>query len=112
MPRDYVFYGVGFDPKRFGVVVVPARRVLRRLLRPMLYRQVELFRELGDEIEELKQRVETLEHRADELANSLKSAAALGWDHVALTRRLAALEDKLGSDNLHTDDLHADPVSR
>lgn len=86
--RDYKFYGEGMDPRRGGQVVVLTRRVLRRLLRPIFYRQAALFEELGAEIENLSARVARLEADA-------KTTGAVGSDLTALTRRLAAIEDRL-----------------
>ncbi len=88
--RDYRFYGEGMEPKRLRWVVVPARRGLRRLMRPMLYRQVEILEDLGRELDEVKSRL-------DRLDAEVKTLAGLGWDHVAVTRRLAALEDRIES---------------
>ena len=95
MARDYLFYGAGLSPARFRWAVVPARRLLRRLLRPMLYRQVELYRALDGDIEDLRDRLARLEARVERVDEGAQRAAALGWDHVALSRRLAALEDRL-----------------
>lgn len=62
-------------------LVVLARRVVRRLLRP-------IFFQLDGELRALAQ-------RQDQLDQQLKAALALGWDHVAMARRLAAIEDQL-----------------
>lgn len=86
--RDYKFYGAGMDPVRFGRVIVPGRRLVRRVLRPVFYRQEELFAELGGEIDGLKAEVERLSREVEGLTG-------LAWDHVAVTRRLAALEDRI-----------------
>lgn len=87
--RDYKFYAAGMDPARFRWVVVPGRRLVRRLLRPVFYRQEELFAELGAEIDDLKAEIDRLSHE-------LEGLKGLGWDHVAVTRRLATLEDRIG----------------
>lgn len=74
------FYDEGTAPAkgmRKGVVL--ARRLVRRLLRPMLFR--------------LDGELRALERRQDELERQVKAAMALGWDHVAMARRLAVLED-------------------
>jgi hypothetical protein len=38
-----------------------------------------------------------LASRLDALERQVRETAALGWDHAALVRRIAALEDRLGS---------------
>ena len=82
--RDIAFYNVGIsDLKGFRRVVIPFRRLLRRLLRPIFLRQVELFGQLDT--------------RQDLLEEQVKATLAFGWDYVALTRRLAALEDQVSA---------------
>lgn len=93
--RDYLFYGAGMQPSRMRFLVVPARRVLRRLLRPMFVRQVEIYEGFAADIEDLRSRTEDLRKEIAEVNEKVESIAALGWDHVALTRRLAAIEDRL-----------------
>jgi hypothetical protein len=39
--------------------------------------------------------LKALAHRQDQLDQQLKAALAMGWDHVALARRLAVIEDHL-----------------
>jgi hypothetical protein len=81
--QDYAFYHAGIDGPRRGVkrIIVPIRRLLRRIMRPMLYRQAELMQSLAE--------------RVDENSNQMQTALALGWDHVAMVRRLAAIEEQL-----------------
>lgn len=76
------FYDAGTSEAR-GIRkgVLLARRVLRRLLRPMLF-------QLDTELRAMANRQDQLDHR-------VKAALAMGWDHVALVRRLAALEDRV-----------------
>lgn len=76
------FYDEGTDQAqgmRKGVVL--ARRLVRRLLRPMLFR--------------LDAELRMMERRQEQLERELKAALAMGWDHVAMARRLAVLEDQL-----------------
>ncbi len=61
--------------------VVLARRVLRRLLRP-------IFLQLNADLRAISE-------RQDRLEQQVRTALALGWDHVALARRLASIEDQL-----------------
>jgi hypothetical protein len=82
--RDYEFYNVSCgDPTGIRFFPVSLRRVLRRLLRPFFFRQVELFRSLEEDIQALDQRHEKL--------------IALVGDHVALVRRLATLEEQIAA---------------
>lgn len=104
MPNpDLAFYNVGTEPGGgFRTLVVAPRRLLRRLLRPFLYRLVEILQSLCDRLDAEEQasrslRVEMgeLSARQDELTESLRTSITLGWDHVALARRLATLEDRV-----------------
>jgi hypothetical protein len=50
--RDFAFYHVGFSGQRgLRALLVPFRRLIRRLLRPMLYRQAELLKGLQAQID-------------------------------------------------------------
>jgi hypothetical protein len=81
------FYDEGTSAAQgFRRAVVLARRLLRRLLRPMLFR-------LDAELKSLDRKYEQLDRRQEHLDRQLKAAIALGWDHVAMARRLAVLED-------------------
>ena len=103
--RDLAFYNAGcHEPKGVRRSVVPFRRVLRRMLRPVFLRQVELFRELFHRVDHLDHSLHALRHelnalaqRQDELSEQLKTTLAFGWDHVAMVRRLAVLEDLLAA---------------
>jgi len=88
--RDFAFYNAGCDgpmgPTR-SLIVFP-RRLIRRLLRPIFQRQERINHELQDQVDALATKV-------DHLARELAAVAALGWDHVAIARRLASLEDEV-----------------
>ena len=89
--RDIAFYNVGISElKGFRRVVIPFRRLLRRLLRPIFLRQVELFGQLDAQLENIARRQDLLEEQ-------VKATLAFGWDYVVLTRRLAALEDQVSA---------------
>jgi hypothetical protein len=78
--RDYDFYNYGCtEPTGFRRIVIPFRRLLRRLLRPMFEHQVELYRQLSD--------------RQDRLHLQLEATSAFDCDYTAMARRLAALEE-------------------
>jgi hypothetical protein len=92
--RDYLFYNYGCtEPKGFRRIVIPFRRLLRRLLRPMFQHQIELYRQLDADIDRLDADIDRLSQRQDRLDCQLKATMSSGWDHVAIVRRLAALED-------------------
>ena len=114
--RDYAFYEAGQRerPRRLAWLVLPLRRLLRRLLGPVWAREELLFQALADDITRVERRLDAavgelrselterhdvttsyLTDRLAELERQIHAAAALGWDHVAVTRRLAALEDHL-----------------
>ena len=78
------------------------RRQLRRILLPMFVRNVQLIQSIvgrldanEPEIRRIGDALRHLEQRQDELATKLPATIAFGWDYVAMTRRLAALEDQV-----------------
>lgn len=88
--RDFAFYNAGCEPSgswRRSLIVGP-RRLLRRLLRPIFQQQERIDHDFQD-------RFDALDARLAGLARELSAVAALGWDHVAIARRLAALEDEV-----------------
>jgi hypothetical protein len=101
--RDLAFYNAGCqETKGVRRAVVPFRRALRRLLRPIFYRQVELLQEIWHRLDHidhslqaLRHEVHTLSLRQDELDEQLKTTLAFGWDYVATVRRLAIMEDQI-----------------
>jgi hypothetical protein len=115
--RDLAFYNAGCQETR-GVrrAVVPFRRAVRRLLRPIFHRQVELYQEiwhrldhidhslhalhheqhaLRHELHALRHELHTVSGRQDGLDEQLKTTLAFGWDYVATVRRLAVMEDQI-----------------
>jgi hypothetical protein len=102
--RDIAFYNVGIsDLKGFRRVVIPFRRLLRRLLRPIFLRQVELFGQFDTQLENIARRQDLLEEQ-------VKATLAFGWDYVALTRRLAALEDQVSALGVQDASPESDPA--
>jgi hypothetical protein len=99
---DLAFYDAGCSDAR-GVrrVVVLARRLLRRVLRPIFAHQVVLYQYLIDRLDRCETAfrgdIETLSKRQDELAERVETIQAFGWDYVAMVRRLAVLEDQLAA---------------
>jgi chromosome segregation ATPase len=50
--QDFLFYNAGCtEPRGLGRLVVPFRRLIRRILRPVFLRQVDLFQDLAAQIE-------------------------------------------------------------
>ena len=99
--QNLVFYEAGcHEVKGIRRVVIPFRRLLRRLLRP-------IFLHLDSQLNSLDRRQNLLDRdlkaavamgwdldrRQNLLDRDLKAAVAMGWDHVAMVRRLAALEE-------------------
>ena len=112
MSDPLAFYEVGCeDPRglRFGMVA--ARRLLRRVQRPSLFRLAAILRALCDridaadrsdsairhELEAQSRRIAEQDARIRSLQDQIQGALALGWDQVATARRLAAIEDRLGA---------------
>lgn len=100
--------------------MVPLRRALRRVLRPIFLRQVEMFQEVHHRIDHLDHTCHAIRHelhaiarRQDELSEQLKTTLAFGWDYVAMVRRLATLEDQValltGNAAAGPDDVEAHP---
>ena len=85
--HDLVFYEAGcHEVKGMRRVVIPFRRLLRRLLRP-------IFLHLDSQLNSLGAELNSLDRRQNLLDRDLKAVVAMGWDHVAMVRRLAALEE-------------------
>ena len=98
---DLTFYNdFGPGPAGWKRAVLWPRRLVRRVLRPIFQRQVQIYHDLTHRQHMLAARLEAaygaferLGARHAALADDVRAASALGWDHAALTRRLAALED-------------------
>lgn len=101
--RDLAFYNAGcHEPRGARRAVVPVRRALRRVLRPIFQRQVEIFQNLCDRLDAaeradhaLRERLDVLSGRQDAFAEQVQTTIAFGWDYVAMVRRLAVLEDRV-----------------
>jgi seryl-tRNA synthetase len=95
---DFAFYNAGTGESRgLKRAFVPVRRVLRRVLRPIFLRQAELMMHLAGRIDETNAKIEDLRRRHDLTSDQIQDTIAFGWDHVAMARRLAALEDRVES---------------
>lgn len=101
--HDLAFYNAGcHDLTGKRRLIIPFRRALRRILRPIFQRQVELFQALCDRLDAaddagrtLRRDLDHLQGRHDQLVDQVHSSVAFGWDYVAMTRRMAILEDRV-----------------
>jgi hypothetical protein len=91
---DLVFYNVPGDDSKRGVkkVLVLGRRVVRRLLRPIFQRQVEIYQDVYHKLDEQDRAIEQV-HQA--VRADMQAVMAFGWDYAAMVRRLAVLEDRV-----------------
>src|SRR4051794_18208905 len=100
---DLAFYDAGcHEPRGIRRAFVPARRLLRRLLRPVFLRQVALFQNLIERLDAGEESIRVVRsefgdhvRRLDELEEQAQAIQAFGWDYVAMGRRMAVLEDQL-----------------
>jgi hypothetical protein len=86
MLDNHFYHYVGAEPTGFRRIVIPFRRLLHRLLRPMFGHQAELYRRHDASIHSLSE-------RQDRLNNQLEATRAVHCDYTAMVRRLAALEE-------------------
>lgn len=84
-------------PTWHGRLAQPLRHILLRLIAPMMGRFLAAHDELWNRQIEHNRALEQAHHRIDWLADEIAAANALAWDQVALSRRLADLEDKLAA---------------
>ncbi len=76
-------------------VLIPMRRILVRILRPMLVQMADALQSFSTRLEAVEKRLGVIEGRNDRQDDILQATIGFGWDHVATTRRLAALEDQV-----------------
>ncbi len=90
------FYHAGFEQSK-GIkgALLPLRRTLRRILRPMLVRLGDQLDSIMSRLDENEKQIECLHARHDQTVDQMQATIAFGWDYVAMTRRLAALEDQV-----------------
>ena len=99
---DFAFYDEIGGRSVGGAVLAPVRRLVRRVMRPTLYRLRDLLQFLFDKHREDRARIEQLEGqvaalRAQVAAQQAQLAAyrPLIADYVGVTRRVAELENQL-----------------
>ena len=89
-------------PTWHGRMTAPLRRVLLRVLAPMMNRFVIAHDELAASQADLTRRLEDVQRRLDLATEEIAAANALAWDQVALARRLADLEERLAREASET----------
>ena len=93
---DDVFYTtLGAIPKGPKRAIVPVRRLLRKVLRPIFVRQAEILGAMIGRLDAAEVAVKDLHARHDRTSDQVQASMAFGWDYVAMARRLAALEDRV-----------------
>jgi hypothetical protein len=96
---DFEFYNYTSRPTGVRRLLVPIQRLLRRILRPMFNRLRDLLTLLFHRQDEDHRTIADLQHRVAALeatvAQLTASRRAFQLDYVALTRRVAQLEDML-----------------
>ena len=87
--QNFAFYNTGCERTsgiKAGLVLL--RRGLRRILRPMFFHQERISVDFQLQIDDLRKQL-------DDQRDQTVSVMALGWDYVAMARRLALLEDQV-----------------
>src|SRR5262245_45685385 len=92
---DLAFYNEIGGHSAAGLLVRPARRIRRRLLRPTYQRLRDLLQLLFDRQNENRARIEELEGTVASLQSQIAAYRPLVADYIGVTRRLAVLEDQL-----------------
>jgi hypothetical protein len=90
-------------PTWHGRLMQPARRLLLRLIAPMLGRVLTANDELWASHQGMARQLEETQRRLDLLTEEIAAANALAWDQVALARRLSELEDQLAAEHVRPD---------
>lgn len=91
-------------PTWHGRLAQPFRRVVLRLVAPMMGRFLIAHNELVTANIELSRRLEDTQRRLDWATEEIAAANALVWDQVALSRRLAEIEDRIDSGRAQGED--------
>lgn len=96
---DFEFYNYTSQPTGLRRLLVPMQRMARRILRPMFNRLRDLITLLFHRQEEDRRIIADLQHRVTSLEATVThltaNRRAFQLDYVALTRRVAQLEDML-----------------
>jgi hypothetical protein len=78
----------GGGPRGFRRLILPFRRLLVRILRPIFGRLASLLEKMDEQQRRIDLRQEGLARQVDALLNH-------GWDQAALMRRIATLEQQV-----------------
>ncbi|HEV3167906.1 MAG TPA: hypothetical protein VGZ22_28150 [Isosphaeraceae bacterium] len=100
---DLAFYNAGcHEPRGLRRGLIAWRRLLRRLLRPIFLRLADILQHICNRLDDHDRAVHSLRadldrviQRDEQIARHLQAAMSFGWDYVAMTRRLAILEDRV-----------------
>lgn len=95
------YYNTGCEPEPgLSRPKLWVRRQFRKILLPASKRMVQILTSLCHRLDigeaairELQDRCNDLHHRQHDLAAKYPATIAFGWDYVAMTRRLAVLEE-------------------
>jgi hypothetical protein len=118
MSIDLAFYNAGCEDSRGARrFLVIARRALRRVLRPIFQHLTAILQDVCNRLDAaeradagLRTDLDALARRHDDLRDQMQATIAFGWDYVAMTRRLATLEDRVEALSAHADGPGADAV--
>ena len=104
------FLAKGQRRKNLKRLLSPFRKLARKMLAPVFQKQWEMIAQrlqeplgpVGESIHALKLNLQSqqaeiarLTETVSQLSRQLAALQALAWDHVAMTRRLATIEDRI-----------------
>jgi len=96
MDRDFSLMNVPpASPSCLRRLIMPARRLMLRVLKPSMQKHEAMAHQFQDQIDEINRQQQALGQQLAELDRRLRSLDAMGWDLVAVRQRLAAIEDRL-----------------
>lgn len=106
---DLRFDQAGLDtPSGLKRAVVPVRKAIVRILRPMLVQMSDALQSFSSRIDATERRLAELEGRHETHNEQLQATISFGWDYVATVRRLTAIEDQLAQVLAHQQTRDAD----
>jgi hypothetical protein len=97
------FYNSDPIPSGLGWLVYPVRRLIRRIQRPYYFKLQSMIDQMTAQLDQACQQVHEvqkdlsqvrleLQHERDQNRQQVR---ALSWDHIAVVRRMAAVEDQV-----------------
>jgi len=78
-----------------GRLLASVRLILLKLLAPMLGRFLQANDEMMQQLGAVSSRIDEAHRRLDRLTEETAAANALAWEQIALSRRLATIEQRL-----------------